>query len=152
MTWSHFFTCCVLGPGGGALGLNDGSQAGVGEEPSSAPHWRIRGGFACMCMRASASLPTQSGPFCSHSVADAPPLAALMDAKLCSGDKRRDRSPRPTRAFHRDALRLLLAPHRLHHAKPSSPGPGGGESFSRRVKWRLADSARDGSLQVLYCP
>lgn len=32
--------------------------------------------------------PPQSGPFCSHSAADAPPLAALTDAKLCSGDKR----------------------------------------------------------------
>lgn len=54
--------------------------------------------------------PTQSGPFCSHSVADAPPLAALMDAKLRSGDKCSNRSPRPTRAFNRDARRRLLAP------------------------------------------
>lgn len=58
--------------------------------------------------------PTQSGPFCSHSVADAPPLAALMDTKLCSGDKRGNHAPRPTRAAHQ---RLLLAPRILHRAK-----------------------------------
>lgn len=97
------------------------SQAGVwrcvGEKNSSTAHWRIRGGFRCTWSRAKASLPTQSGLFCSHSVADAPPLAALMDAKLCSGDKCRNHLLRPTQAFNHDALLLLLTPQILYRVK-----------------------------------
>lgn len=40
-----------------------------------------------------------------------------MLAKLCSGDKRGNHSPRPTPALHRDAPPLLLAPQILDHAK-----------------------------------
>lgn len=97
-----------------AFGLTIGPSrclaARRGNRASSTAHWRIRGGFRCTWSRAKASLPTQSGPFCSHSVADAPPLAALMDAKLCSGDKCRDHSLLPTQVFNHDALLLLLTP------------------------------------------
>lgn len=40
-----------------------------------------------------------------------------MDAKLCSGDKCRDHSLRPTQAFNHDALLLLLTPQILYRVK-----------------------------------
>lgn len=59
--------------------------------------------------------PPQSGPFCSHSATDAPPLAAPTAAKLCSGDKCSNHSPPPTPPpppCDRDAPPRLLAPRR----------------------------------------
>lgn len=77
-----------------------------------------------MRSRASASpspSPLQSGPFCSHSVADAPPLAALMDAELCSDDKRAIIRLGPRQRFivmHRDGCSHLT--YQITQTRPRS--------------------------------